>query len=381
MQTRDNTPAVRALMIEFADRTGLRDPHKPPRRYLWTDAHAVCTLLTLYDATGDDTYRDLALALIDQVHAVLGRHRDDDPRAGWISGLSEEEGREHPTAGGLRIGKKLNERRRDEPVDERLEWDRDGQYFHYLTKWMHALCRTSVVLGESTYSRWALELAKAAWTGFVVAVPGGNRLYWKMSIDLSYPLVASSGHHDPLDGYVTYQEIARLTKAQAGLDAELRGLAAMIAGREWSTTDPLGIGGLLFDACRVLQLTAAGWMDGSDLAETLVRAADESLGGYARDSSLHLPAQYRLAFRELGLSIGLHAVELMSGVVDGSPGHFDAAMKRGLRDLRHYLPIAPAIEAFWQQAENQQSRTWQEHADINAVTLATSLLPNEFLAA
>jgi hypothetical protein len=26
------------------------------------------------------------------VHAILGRHRDDDPRIGWISGLDEEEG-------------------------------------------------------------------------------------------------------------------------------------------------------------------------------------------------------------------------------------------------------------------------------------------------
>ena len=33
---------------------------------------------------------------------------------------------------------------RGAPVDERLEWDRDGQYFHYLTKWMHT--RQSVVV-------------------------------------------------------------------------------------------------------------------------------------------------------------------------------------------------------------------------------------------
>jgi hypothetical protein len=43
-------------------------------------------------------------------------------------------GAAHPTRGGLRIGKKLPERRPGEAFQERLEWERDGQYFHYLTK-------------------------------------------------------------------------------------------------------------------------------------------------------------------------------------------------------------------------------------------------------
>jgi hypothetical protein len=48
--------------------------------------------------------------------------------------------------GGLRIGKPLKERGANEPIDESLEWDRDGQYFHYLTKWMHALCRAAFLV-------------------------------------------------------------------------------------------------------------------------------------------------------------------------------------------------------------------------------------------
>ena len=48
---------------------------------------------------------------IDQVHRVLGQYRDDDVRSGWISGLDEEVGRCHPTAGGLRIGKPLKDER------------------------------------------------------------------------------------------------------------------------------------------------------------------------------------------------------------------------------------------------------------------------------
>ncbi len=32
-------------------------------------------------------------------------------------------------------------------------------------------------------------------------------MYWKMSIDLKRPLIPSMGQHDPLDGYITYNEI------------------------------------------------------------------------------------------------------------------------------------------------------------------------------
>ena len=122
-----------ALMTSFAARTGLDAAHSK-QRYLWTDAFAVCNFLGLARLTGEQRYTELALRLVDQVHHTLGRHRDDDPRTGWISGLSEREGEAHPTRGGLRIGKKLPERGPNDPIDEALEWDRDGQYFHYLTK-------------------------------------------------------------------------------------------------------------------------------------------------------------------------------------------------------------------------------------------------------
>ncbi|MEJ2129309.1 MAG: hypothetical protein P8X81_10750 [Woeseiaceae bacterium] len=378
MQTRKTMMDVAAIMTSFARRTGLTDPSVVPRRYLWTDAHAVCTLLSLFRTTGDDRYRRLALALIDQVHNVLGKHRADDPREGWISGLEEEEGREHPTAGGLRIGKELRERRQSEPINERLEWERDGQYFHYLTKWMHALCRAAAITGESRYARWALELARAAYAGFVVSDRGARRLRWKMSIDLSYPLVASSGHHDPLDGYITCHEI--LHAGNDDLDKELAELAGMIEGRQWATNDALGIGGLLFDACRVVELTAARQIDGVALAKTLLVAALQSLEVFEAGSNLAHAAEYRLAFRELGLSIGLHAITMMARVVDEAAGSFDPELVRVLAALRRFSGTATSIEAFWLRADNQKTSSWLDHADINAVTLATSLLPDEFLA-
>jgi hypothetical protein len=117
-------------MAAFAQRTGLSPAAENPQRYLWTDAFAVCSFLELLEKTGDQGYRRYATELVDQVHNVLGRFRADEGRTGWISGLDEEAGRCHPTLGGLRIGKPLKERSADEVLDEQLEWDRDGQYFH-----------------------------------------------------------------------------------------------------------------------------------------------------------------------------------------------------------------------------------------------------------
>lgn len=131
-----------ALMTGFAERTGLISEHGP-QRYPWTDAFAVCNFLGLARPTGDKRFDQLALRLVDQVHHTLGRHRTDSTVSGWISGLSEREGALHPTRTAVRIGKPLAEPQPDESFDERREWDRDRQYFHWLTRRMHALDRVA----------------------------------------------------------------------------------------------------------------------------------------------------------------------------------------------------------------------------------------------
>ena len=158
----ENIRIAEKIMAEYAERTGLASSAQPPRRYLWTDAFAVCNYLELHRQTKTKDHLKTASRLVDQVHGILGRFSDKDHRKGWISGLAEHEGIRHPTRGGLRIGKKESERRADEPFDERLEWDRDGQYFHYLTKWMQALDCVARATGQSRSLQWALELARAA---------------------------------------------------------------------------------------------------------------------------------------------------------------------------------------------------------------------------
>jgi hypothetical protein len=374
-------------MTDFAERTGLIGG-QPPTRYLWTDAFAVCNFLELERRTGDATYRELALRLVDQVHHVLGRHRADDPREGWISGLDDKEGERHPTKGALRIGKALNERRPDEPMDERLEWDRDGQYFHYLTKWMHALARVGSVTGEQRYVRWAMELAETAVNRFSYGLNSGGprRMVWKMSIDLSRPLVDSQGQHDPLDGLVTCLELRNAAGDLGGLpardlDRQVASLAAMCENQPLTTADPLGIGGLLTAAHTLAQLTLAGVSGYGSLINDLLNEALPGLEYQTRDrDALSMPADYRLAFRELGLSIGLRAVKRTHELATQHPEALDSVSSLGplLERLMRYVPLIDRIEGFWLEPTNRSSRTWTEHEDINAVMLATSLAPEGY---
>lgn len=377
---------VEEIMEAFSERTGLSST-LPPRRYLWTDAFAVCNYLALHRQTRDGVWLERARGLIDQVHRVLGRHRPDDERTGWISGLTDPEGERHPTAGGLRIGKPLPERGPDEPFNDDLEWERDGQYYHYLTRWMHALTRAAEELGDPELLRYAVELCRSAHAAFVHA-EDRKRLYWKMSIDLSRPLVGAMGDHDPLEGLAVATEIDVLVRSTGGtrdgghgLGSEIRDLTAMCRDRGWATADALGIGGLLTAAWQLARVADRAADPASDLLARVLDDGARSLDLVAMGRYLAGHAQQRLAFRELGLSLGLAAVERLREHQreHGLPG--DSAVTAALDRLAPRLPLRSRIEGFWLDASNRAFANWSEHEDINAVMLATSLAPDGYLGA
>jgi hypothetical protein len=325
-----------AILDDFAASSSLSAAGQP-RRYLWTDAFAVMTWVGLYEKTREPRFLDLALRLVGQVHAVLGAHQED---------------RAHPTARGLRIGKPLPERRPHEPYDAELEWERDGQYFHYLTKWVHALQRVTSASRDERYRRWAAELLQTAHRAFSYPAGAPQRMYWKMSVDLSRPLVPSMGAHDPLDGLVE--------AASLNLEREMLELARMCEGRRWATSDPLGAGGLLIAALRLARLADHGReylkaLFSQVLHDALlsVETSADAIGG---------PALRRLAFRELGFALGLHAIEPI-------------AKHANLSELERYAALASQLEAFWLDPLHQAVETWTDHRDINAVTLAACLAP------
>ncbi len=389
MDPMNRTTRAGEIMLEFARITGLDSVDTAPKRYLWTDAFAVCNFLGLYEVTREEKWLALAFRLVDQVHDTLGRHRKDDSRNGWISGLPEKEGRLHPIMSGLRIGKPLNERKPGEPFDERLEWDRDGQYFHYLSKWMHALNRVGRVSGEKKYPVWAVELARAAYRGFTYPLPGGGRrMYWKMSIDLTRPLVSSMGQHDPPDGFITFCEL-QLTSSnvfgyssELSLENEIKGLAQICRNTHFATDDPLGLGGLLSDSFRLAQLMMPDSRGYGRLLDSLLNATGPGVRKFKNDNTMILPPDYRLAFRELGLAIGLRAMVPLAGLIAANPEKLDLYGLRypRIKNLSEFIPVADTLEDFWLSPKNQEAGTWMDHREINMVMLATSLAPEGFLA-
>jgi hypothetical protein len=118
-----------------------------------------------------------------------------------------------------------------------------------------------------------------------------------------------------------------------------------------------------------------------DLLESLL---DDSLFGlryYAQNNSLHIPAEYRLAFRELGLAIGFHALERLNDLIKRKADLFEGRhrLQSGIQELTRYKPLCEAIERFWLEPRTHSSESWMEHQDINTVMLATSLAPDGYL--
>jgi len=282
----------------------------------------------------------------------------------------------------------------------------------------------------------AIELAHAAAAAFIHRPRGDavKRIHWKMSIDLSRPLVAAMGQHDPLDGLVVFARLQadqrRSGPMRAGLGPVIADLREMCGdGESWATRDPLGIGGLLSDASQLVALRASGDMpSGADssapsrsapllpapslaassleatptplhadlppdgLLATLLADAHRSVVAFAAANEFSRPLELRLAFREIGLAIGLRTVPAMHAAVLRSPQRFGGAAEVSsiltrLEALRTLSVIADHIEETWiersaqvgMERSAQATSSWTEHLDINSVMLATSLVPDALL--
>ena len=117
------------------------------------------------------------------------------------------------------------------------------------------------------------------------------------------------------------------------------------------------------------------------LLNDLLHAAHSGLTLFMKDPTLDLPVVYRLAFRELGLALGLHGVRKMAALLTRKPQRFssDSSIGKQIRLLEPFAPLIKTIADFWVDEQNRTSRNWVEHADINSVMPATALNPSGFL--
>jgi hypothetical protein len=212
-------------------------------------------------------------------------------------------------------------------------------------------------------------------------------VYWKMSIDLSRPLVGASGQHDALDGFITFREAQRAAaqaQIKAGvpdLSAAIDSLGTLCRNRDWTTDDPLGLGGLFFDACRLCQLMSEKWPDDIQLLQDVLEACRNGIAAILAAGHLHRPLSQRLPFRELGLAIGLRAFPAIVPTVTNKR-EFDSrpALRRIVDLLLPHQLLSEQILRIWLSRAQRPDANWQAHQDINDVMLATALIPDTFLS-
>jgi hypothetical protein len=205
-----------------------------------------------------------------------------------------------------------------------------------------------------------------------------------MSVDLSRPLVSSMGQHDALDAYVTYLQLTATATAlgeNADLFTEIEEASKMYTLMPLETSDSLGIGALMSDAGKVSQMIIDYDLLLDNLLLALINAAQKGVKDFLSTGTLTYPTQYRLAFRELGLSIGIHSLENIVSLFRKYPNKFKnkEEVEELLAQAHKYLHLAKEIENFWLAKEHQKASTWIDYIDINSVMLATSLTPQGFL--
>ena len=89
----------------------------------------------------------------------------------------------------------------------------------------------------------------------------------------------------------------------------------------------------------------------------------------------------RLQWLELGLAIGLRAIERLQALAEQHSSLFDKKhpVQSRIESLMRYATLIEKIEMFWLDPTNREPDSWTAHRDINMVMLATSLAPMGYL--
>ena len=293
------------------------------RRYLWTDSFAVLAYVSLakgYQLQGNEAfaqkYHGAADRLINVVHDSLGKPADNEHKMRINS--------ESPSGYvGLRIGKVLSQR----VTDYGMHYD--GQYWHYIDKWLFALARADRV-------KDAILIAKSSFPYFYDSTGGGIR--WKLSVDATAPpeLKHSCPNDDTVAALIVFSLLeTHRTSDMPSLREEIRVLKTSL--RDYAvrpTADPLGWG---MDALYDQFLKNKPYRKGLALYHS---------------RALH-PAHISLPFRLYGAMIGGR----LAGPETVLPEKIEALVDLALEHER-----------------KAQAQGDEEHSSINRVMLAMCLL-------
>jgi hypothetical protein len=97
---------------------------------------------------------------------------------------------------------------------------------------------------------------------------------------------------------------------------------------------------------------------------------------------LKRPAEDRLAFRELGLAIGLRAVPIIARAFENERTAFGnrPSLLRLIDLLLPYERLNDDIIGLWLPCAEDPDESWRAHQDINETMLATAIAPSTFLS-
>jgi hypothetical protein len=90
-----------------------------------------------------------------------------------------------------------------------------------------------------------------------------------------------------------------------------------------------------------------------------------------------------LAFRELGLAIGLRGPQIICEAFQNERSAFESrsSLLRLIDMLLPYERLSDEIIDFWLPYEEEDpDESWRAHQDINEVMLATAIAPSTFLS-
>ena len=153
--------------------------------------------------------------------------------------------------------------------------------------------------------------------------------------------------------------------AVSGLSHATQALFALCEHGQWATNDPLGVGGLLFDACRLCQLLGQENRREFRLLEDVMQGSGDGLMIMLKTGYLKRPAQHRLAFRELGLAIGLRAVPIIANEFQSESKAFGSrpSARRLIDLLLPYERLSDEIIDFWLPYAENPDESWKAHQE------------------
>lgn len=303
------------------------------RRYLWTDAFGVLAYTSLaqyYESQGrlDEAqqYKHAADTLIQVVHKCLG-----SPRSKKRDDLMTKDTSSPTGHVGLRIGKVHSRKVTDYGMSY------DGQYWHYVDKWLLALARSGHVTE-------GILIAKSCFPYFFDYgngnIPGwGGGIRWKLNVDASAPpsLERARASDDALVALIVFSilQAHRDVASDESLEDEIKLLRVALQGyRPRVTDDPLGWG--------------------------LEAMCDQYLQGHPRQAALKSLASSALHPSHLSLPFRLYGAMIGARIAGESVAPQDAVDQLVQLSLKHEARAA-AIGV-------------EEHSSINRVMLAMCML-------